>query len=359
MLQNLFLFRSGLPGQGTVARNGQTMRLGSLLLLILALVTAPPRSSVAQSAVDTVTAEIGRISVPVGGNLGLAAWRVDGRGPRILIKADEPFPMASTFKVAVAGALLARVDAGQLRLDDMLPVDPKVYVESEIIAEALIHPGVSLSIRNLLELMLTRSDNTATDVLTKAAGGPPAVTAWLRQQGVQCQRVDRDTAGLLRDFFDLREGTFSEVLAAAREADPKLDDRSLRPKPAFDNDPRDTSTPRAMAELLTRILTGQAVSGTSTSLLISTMERCHTGDKRIRARLPEKTKVADKTGTLGGSVNDVGVMTLPQNKGQVVIAVFLKQSDLPLEAREQVIADVARAVYDFFLFSATAAGPTR
>ncbi len=81
------------------------------------------------------------------------------------------------------------------------------------------------------------------------------------------------------------------------------------------------------------------------------MERCRTGSNRLKARLPEGTKVADKTGTLGGSVNDVGVITLPDGKDQVVVAVFIKKSDLPFAARERVIADIGRAVYDFFLLA--------
>ncbi len=140
-------------------------------------------------------------------------------------------------------------------------------------------------------------------------------------------------------------------MAAARKTDPKLDERGAHPNHAFDDDPRDTSTPEAMAALLTRIFAGRALSPSNTALLIATMQRCHTGDRRLRARLPEKTTVADKTGTLGGSVNDAGVITLPQNEGEVVIAVFIKKSDLPFEARERVIADIGRAIYDFYLFA--------
>jgi beta-lactamase class A len=164
-------------------------------------------------------------------------------------------------------------------------------------------------------------------------------------------RVDRDTAGILRDFFKLPNGTFSETLAAARKADPKIEERGSHPNPAFDNDPRDTSAPRAMADLLTKIFSGHALSPASAKVLMATMERCHTGDDRIRARLPAGTVVADKTGTLGGSVNDVGVITLPEGKGQLVIAFFIKKSDLPFAARERVIADLGRALYDYFLFN--------
>src|SRR5207237_3971322 len=195
-----------------------------------------------------------------------------------------------------------------------LQVVKSVYVESEVIADALIHSGVSLSIHNLLELMLTHSDNTATDVLTSAAGGATAVTAWVRAQGITGLRVDRDTAGILRDFFGLPAGTFSEALATARKSDPKLDERGSHPNAAFDKDPRDSSTPNAMAELLSKIFTGHALSSASTKEIIETMERCHAGNDRLRARLPATTTVADKTGTLGGSVNDAAVITLPNGK---------------------------------------------
>jgi len=261
--------------------------------------------------------------------------------------------MASAYKVAIAGALLSKVDAGTFTLEKMLSVTPNDYVESDVIATGLIHPGVSLSIQNLLELMLTHSDNTATDILMAAAGGAKAVTAWIRELGINGLRVDRDTAGILRDFFKLPNGIFSEALAAARKADPKIEERGSHPNPDYDNDPRDTASPTAMAELLTKIFTGHALSPASTKVLIGTMERCHTGDARIRARLPEGTVVADKTGTLGGSVNDVGVITLPEGKGQLVTAIFIKKSDLPFAAREKVIADLSRAIYDYYLFNHT------
>jgi beta-lactamase class A len=308
----------------------------------------------AESRLPTLEAEIRRIANAAAGEVGVAAWRLDGSGPRMLLNADEAFPMASTFKVAVAGALLGKVDAGTLSLETMLPVDKSRYVESEVIADALIHSGVNLSIHNLLELMLTRSDNTATDVLTSAAGGPAAVTAWVRGQGITGLRVDRDTAAILRDFFGLPAGTFSEALATARKADPKLEERGNHPNATFDKDPRDSSTPNAMAELLSKIFTGHALSSATTKEIIGIMERCHTGNDRLRGRLPATTTVADKTGTLGGSVNDVGVITLPDGKGQVVCAVFIKKSELPFADREKVIADIARAVYDYFLFASEA-----
>ena len=320
-----------------------------IALTALALLAASPALAAHTAPLQE---EIVRIAKPVDGTIGVAAWRLDGRGPRVLVNADQRFPMASTFKVAVAGAILAKVDRGELSLDQLVPVEPGMMVESEGLASTFRHPGVSVSVKNLLELMLTVSDNTATDVLTKLAGGPAAVTAWVRAQGVEGLRVDRDTAGIVRDFFHLPRGPFPQALEAGLKADPNLLDRSSKPNAEFDADPRDTSTPEAMAALLQRIFTGKALKPASTQLLTEIMEHNTTGKARIRGRLPDGAVVAEKTGTIGGSVNNVGMVTLPGNAGKLIIAVFIKQSRKPFEDRERVIADVSRSIYDYYLFEA-------
>lgn len=323
----------------------------SLLRFVACVLLLPPYAIAAAQSQASLEAEIAELSQGAGGVVGVAAWRLDGDGPRVLVNAGEPFPMASTFKIAVAGAVLAAVDAGHITLERMIAIDHDDHVPSDVIADRFVHPGVSLSVANLLELMLTQSDNTATDVLMDLVGGARAVTGWLDAQGVSGLRVDRDTGGLLRDFFELPEGPFLEALAIAEQADPRLVEKGAHPNAAFDNDFRDTSTPEAMGDLLTRIFRGRALEPASTKLLVSIMERCRTGDARIRGRLPAGTVVAAKTGTIGGTVNDVGVITLPAGRGQIVIAVFIKESDRPFEQRERAIAEIARSVRDFYLFA--------
>lgn len=321
-----------------------------IAFVALALATAAPVSAASTAPVQ---AEISRIAHDIDGTVGVAAWRLDGRGPRVLLNADQQYPMASTFKVAVAGTILSQVDSGRLSLGQMVPIDPNMMVESEGLAETFKHPGVSVSVENLLELMLTVSDNTATDTLEKLAGGPAVVTRWVRSQGVEGLRVDRDTAGLIRDFYGLPPGpSFPASLEAGLKANPSLEDKGDKPDPKFDNDPRDTSTPVAMAELLQRIYTGKALSPASTDLLRQIEERNTTGKARIRARLPAGTTVAEKTGTIGGSVNNVGVITLPGSAGKLVVAIFIKKSSKPVEDRERVIADISRTLYDYYLLQA-------
>jgi len=320
----------------------------SLILALMISVSSPALAAEPPQALQT---ELSHLAKPAEGIVGVAAWRLDGSGARVLVNADQAFPMASTFKVAVAGKILADVDAGKLSLGQLVPVPHAMMVESEGLASTFHYEGVSVSVRNLLELMLTVSDNTATDVLTRLAGGPAAVTAWVRSQGIDGLRVDRDTAGLIRDFYGLPPGpSFPESLEAGLKANPKLEDIGDKPDPKFDRDPRDTATPLAMGTLLQRIFTGKALSVASTKLLTEIMERNTTGKARIRGRLPEGTVVAEKTGTIGGSVNNVGLVTLPGDGGKIIMAVFIKESRQPFEVRERVIADIARALYDYFLF---------
>jgi beta-lactamase class A len=305
--------------------------------------------SAVSAALDAQVARLARNS---GGVVGVAAWRLDGTGPKLLLNADQAFPMASTFKVAVAARILERVDKGELTLAKMLTVRPEHFVPSDVIADRFIHPGVALSVHNLLELMLTQSDNSATDVLTEAAGGPAAVTDWLRRQGVSGQRIDRDTNGLLRFFYGLsNEGTPIEAFEAASKTRPDLLAKSDKADPAFDDDPRDSSTPVAMADLLTRLFNGKALTPASTKVLTDIMARCRTGADRLSGRLPPNTPVAHKTGTIGGTVNDVGVITLPDG-GRLVIAAFVKKSTAPYAARERAIAEIARTAFDYFLTAA-------
>lgn len=312
----------------------------------------------AEAATATpVETEVARLATQVDGTVGVSAWRLDGDGPQVHLNPDDAFPMASTFKVAVAAAVLAKVDAGELALTTMVPVPMAMHVDSEVIADRFIHEGLSLSIHNLLEVMLTQSDNTATDVLVAQAGGPAAVTAWLRAQGVEGQRVDRNTRDLLLGFYGIREaGPLTKAGVAELAKDPALLARSQQANRAFDADPRDTSTPRAMSTLLTRLFKGEALSADSTQTLIQVMQRCRTCSDRLRGRMPAGTVVADKSGTLGGTVNDVGVVTLPDGS-QVVISAFVKGSSAPRSDRERVIAEIARTVRDYYLFLPKAATP--
>jgi beta-lactamase class A len=329
------------------------LALAAAILMTFGFAPISQAASTPPGARGAAEADLARIAASGGGEVGIKAINLK-TGQMLTMNAGDTFPMASVFKVSVAGAILAKVDTGTLSLDQLVPVDPNLVLDSEGIAEIFPYPGISVSVKNLLESMLTRSDNTAANVLTRLAGGPAAVTGWVRSQDVQGIRVDGDTISLNERFYHVKAPP-GMTLNTFLSADPSYEAREYMPDAKFDADVRDTATPDAMVQLLTRIEQGKALSPKSTSLLLGIMERCTTGKKRIRAMLPPNIPVADKTGTIGGTVNDVGYVTLPEGQGTVVVAIFIKKTKSPM--RETVIAQLARTIYDYMVFSAGVTAP--
>ncbi len=328
-----------------------------ILLLSTLILTAGPWSAMAQggkpSLQSAVLSEIGRIVTSARGTVGVAALHLE-TGRKVDFLADEFFPMASTVKVAVAAKILDMADKGQINLAAQFPVEQMEMAPEGPVGDMKWHKGLSFSGAELLGLMIIRSDNTATDVLYRVAGGPAAVQAYLQGLGLKDIHTDRYIRDLLRDVLSIPPAKKKMSLADQfKKMPPKQAaerrERAYRANPAYDADPRDQATPATMLVLLTKIWRGESVSPSARSALVSLMERCKTGTKRIRGRLPAGTVVADKTGTLAGTLNDVGYVTLPDGKGHIALVVFIKGSEVPPSSGETVIADVARLLYDYFL----------
>lgn len=259
------------------------------------------------------------------GRIGVAAMDLDGGG-QILINADQPFPMASTAKVAIAATFLQGVEQGRYRLDQqfplMVPVRESAGNRSRI---APVSAGEMFTAQTLMEMMITRSNNQATDGLLAVVGGPAAVNRWLATAGIAGQQLDQDMATLVRD-------------------DGAID-------PAKVIDVRTSSTPRAMLALLSAIDKGGALSDTSRSVLLGTMTRTSTGSRRIRAGVPDGTLVAHKTGTLAGVTNDVGIIRLPDGR-HLALVVFVTGPE-GHRAHDALISQITSVVYNGYLNAAS------
>jgi beta-lactamase class A len=329
-------------------------------LILVALLTAGRSPAWAQETqgpqTSPVVAEIGRIGKAAKGTVGVATIHLE-TGRRVVFNADESFPMASTVKVAVAAKILDMADKGQINLTSPIPIERTELAPDGPLGDIQWRPGLSFSASALLEAMITTSDNTSTDVLYRVAGGPAAVHAYLQALGLKDIYPARTIRELLRDVLSIPAPSSPAISLADqfRRMKPKQAAerraKAYRANPAYDADPRDQATPNAMLGLLSKIWQEDGVSPSARSMMLTLMERCTTGPKRIRGRLPAGIVVADKTGTLAGTVNDVGFITLPDGKGHIAIVVFVKGSEAPPATRETVIADIARLVYDYFLLS--------
>jgi beta-lactamase class A len=323
------------------------------LLLTLLL----PATLVAQRTDESLTRlqrEIVRLSAIAGGKVGVGIIHLES-GRELFVNADEPFPMASTYKVPIAVQLLTRVDSGTVRLDSMIALKPSdLHPGSGTLTSLFDDPGVALSVRNLLELMLLISDNSATDIMLRTAGRGPAVNKRLAALGISGISVDRPTVELIADAIGLKNLPPEEqrTMAGFQALRASLPEGAQREAAkAFYSDRRDTATPRGMASLLQTIWQRKALSAANSDLLLDIMLRCETGENRIKGLLPPDTRVMHKTGTLGiGVANDVGIIQLPENAGNVVAAIFVKESKADPASQERAIAQIARAIYDYFLF---------
>ena len=300
--------------------------------------------------VKDIPQKLEKVTQGLVGRIGVAAQEIGG-DEVIAVNGDETFAMASTYKVAIATTVLDRVDKGELSLDQLVEVPPDMYVTGvTALAETFPHPGIKLSVANLIEVMITESDNTATDVCMELAGGAAAVTKNLRRLGITDFRVDRTTREILMDFYAL-SGATPEVVAEAIENNPALVMAQVDPNPDFEADPRDHATPLAMLKLLLAIDGGTAMSPESSKFLLGVMSRTRTGAGRIKGLLPRGTPVAHKTGTAGGIANDVGYVTLPDGR-RFAIAVFTNSSKTSEADRDRAIAEVSRTLYDFYYLTA-------
>lgn len=251
------------------------------------------------------------------GRIGVAALDLT-TGRSIAVLGDQPFPMASTSKIAIVATFLDGVDQGKWKLTDRFPLMLPVASPKFAGAKAPVRAGQMLPASTLIELTITRSDNKATDALLAAVGGPAAVNRWLKSTGIKGIRLDRDIATLVRD-----DGEFD---------------------PARTVDLRDSATPMAMVDLLTGLYQGLWLTPSSREVLIGAMERCLTGKRRMRAGVPEGTRVAHKTGTLNNTASDVGFIHTPDGH---VIAVAIYVTGQGGKANRDVrIATITRAIFD-------------
>ena len=326
--------------------------------LAVALLPALPLAAQSVTPADDpglgrLLAEIERLAPGSGGTVGVGAVHIE-TGRAVWFNEDERFPMASTYKVPIAVQLLSRVDRGEITLADMVELEPgDIHPGSGTISNLFDDPGVALSLRNLLELMLLISDNSATDLTLTAAGGPGAVNARMAELRVDGLSVDRPTSVLIGDYSGVdtpEDGRISLSEFRDFAGNVTATDRAAA-RETFATDPRDTSTPRAMAHLLAMTWAGKALGSKNTEVFKDIMLRVQTGTGRIKGVLPPGTPVGHKTGTIGGTTNDVGYIYLPDGAGHVITVVFVKDSERPVPVREAAIAQISRAIYDYFLFN--------
>lgn len=243
--------------------------------------------------------------------VGVSAVDVDS-GRQVTNRADEPFALCSTFKVYAAARVLQKDQAAALHLTDEVTIEPADVVANSPITEQRV--GQSMTIGELCEAALQRSDNTAGNWLLRIIGGPSAVTTFARTIGDDRTRLDRWETAL---------------------------------NSAVPGDPRDTSSPRALGTGYQRLLTGDVLDGPRRAQLERWMRGNQTSS--LRAGLPAGWTSADKTGGGAyGSTNDVGVVYGPDGR-RVLLSIMLRSRTDDPDAHDlrSLVAEVTTLVLPY------------
>ena len=243
----------------------------------------------------------------VAGRLGVAVLDVS-TSRRLLYRADERFPMCSTFKWLLAAQVLSRVNEEAEALDRLVRYGPGDLLEYAPVTRGHLPEG-GLTVAALAAAAVQALDNTAGILLLQGVGGPASLTAFLRSVGDRTSRLDR--------------------------TEPELNS-------AESGDVRDTTTPSAMVANLERILLGRRLQNESRARLIDWLVGSTRGANRLRAGPAAAWRIGNKAGTgAHGATNDVAI-AWPPGRPLVLPAAYLADSAAPLAMREAALAEVAR-----------------
>ncbi|MBN2197060.1 MAG: class A beta-lactamase [Polyangiaceae bacterium] len=261
------------------------------------------------SGEDPLTALESRIE----GRVGVFALDSSPRareGALITHREDERFAMCSTFKWALAAAVLARIDRGEVTLHQTVAYRKRDLLHYSPATRAHLGEG-GITVESLAEAAVTVSDNTAANLLLALVGGPAGLTQYLRGIGDLVTRLDRD--------------------------EPMLNTN-------HPGDPRDTTSPRAMATTMQAVLTGSVLSTESRQRLLSWLLACTTGAERLRSGFPRDWRAGDKTGTgKRGSHNDVAIVW-PPGQSPILVASYLDGSSTDPATLNAAHAEIGRLV---------------
>jgi beta-lactamase class A len=289
-------------------------------LVSVVIICFLPGNTFAQT--DSLRTKIEHIIDRVRGRVGVAVIRFENNDS-LAFSGNGRFPMQSVYKFPLALAVLHEVDRGKFALDQHIHITKADVLPNtwSPLREKYPDGNTNITLADLLIYTVSQSDNNGCDILFRLLGGPKTVDRYIHSLGV------------------------TDIAIVATEEEMHK---------GWDVQYRNWSSPAAMAQLLSMFYHDQILSRKSKEFLWQAMVKTETGARRIKGLLPAGTIVAHKAGSSGtnddgitAATNDAGIVTLPNGKG-VAIVVFVSDAASDERTCENVIAEIARAVWDAF-----------
>ncbi|WP_293901766.1 RATA family class A beta-lactamase [Sphingobacterium sp. UBA5670] len=299
--------------------------MNSLLLLTVLLLLFVTSCKTPSDKTDLLRNKIEQILSDKNAVVGVSIIGNNGKDT-LSLNGDKRFPMQSVFKFHIALAVLSEIDKGNLSLGQKIEIS-----KDELLPEDFWSPlrdenpnGGTFTIERLIQYSVSHSDNTACDVLIRLIGTPKTVEEYIKKSGINDIQI-----------------TFNEEQMQAK----------------WDNMFQNWTTPKAASQTLKLSYENKShlLSKSSYDFFWNTNKETTTGKNRIRGQLPEGTIVAHKTGWSGtnketgitAAVNNIGIVFLP-NGEYFILSVFVSESKEDFDTNEKIIADIAKATYDFY-----------
>ena len=273
---------------------------------------------------DSLREKIQQIIAAKNATVGVSISSGDQKDT-LSINGDKHFPLQSVYKFHIALVVLSQIDKGKFSLDQ------KIQIKKENLLPGLYSPirdkypnGATLTMAEILKYIVSESDNVGCDILLKLIGGPKVVESFFKKKNIR----------------DLSIKINEEVMQAN-----------------WDLQYQNWTTPRAAAEVLVKFYKNKSnlLSSKSYNFIWQIMKATNTGKYRLKNKLPSNIVVAHKTGTSGtnklgltAAVNDIGIVFLP-NGHYYFISVFVTNSKEDEIANDEIISNISKACYDYFL----------
>jgi beta-lactamase class A/beta-lactamase class A VEB len=273
--------------------------------------------------IDSLRKKIETITKAKQADVGVAIYGLES-GDTLTLNGDKHYPMQSVFKFHIALAVLSQIDKGKISLNQKIKITKKDLLPGLYSPIRDKYPeGVTLTIAEILEYTVSQSDNVGCDALLRLVGGPQAVENYFVKNNFKDVSI-KINEEVMQNNWDLQ----------------------------FQN----WTTPKAANQVLSAFYTNdkKLLSTKSHDFIWNVMKKTETGKDRLKGQLPKGTVVAHKTGWSGmnkagitAATNNIGIVFLP-NGQHFYISVFVANSKEDMKTNEKIIADIAKAAWDYF-----------
>ena len=279
-------------------------------LLMTAACTSPPPPPPPAAPSPEVTDKFQDLERRHGARLGVYGQNTR-TGQTVSYRGGERFALCSVLKGPLVAHVLRDYDRAGEYLARVIHYTKADMIDESPVTENYVDTG--MAIRDLCAAAIIYSDNTACNLLLRETGGPPALTKFLRSIGDQYTRLDR--------------------------IEPDM-------STATPGDPRDTTTPEAIARSYQQFVLGDALGPRDRDQLTAWLKSTATSGNRFRAGLPTDWVIADKTGTGGyGTANDIGIAWTTQSTPLVLAVMTTHNTNKDAAGDEKLIAEATRLLH--------------